>query len=116
MPREVAAEVVFLAETNTLVLGIPFSEALKTVEKEDDAPVKTDAFDDPRVSRDTLLTQYTHTNTPIKPHYPSAAKSGSQVSGFLAHLLMLLRSKWVWLPVLLFVGYRLTKDWLMRLL
>ncbi len=120
LPMDVAAEVAFLAETNTFVragessklLGIKFSEALQKTEAEDNQPLKLDAFDDPLVSRDTLankkerepefnpaaiapVPRYTRRHTPRK----------NQTTGLLALLFMLIRSKWLWVIALVAAGY-----------
>jgi len=130
LPMEVAAEVTFLAETNTLVrairwkkrLGTTFSEALKAVEMEDDAPLHVDAFDDPRVSRDTLLIGETKSQStrgaslPMGARYSGTAPATSQASGFVTLLLLPLRSKWLWVPALLFVSYQFAWPWIQTLL
>ena len=120
LPMDVAAEVAFLAETNTFVraaksaklLGVHFSEALKRIEAEDNQPLKLDAFDNPFVSRDTLadkkglepkfnpaaiapVPRYTRRHTPRK----------NQTTGLLALLFMLIRSKWLWVIALVVAGY-----------
>ncbi len=125
---EIAAEVVFLAETNTFVsainsakrLGIKFSEALKMVEAEDDQPLKFDAFDDPFVSRDTLVGkeergQFSRAAISQVPHRSQRAPAGSQITGLLALFLMLIRSKWLWTIGLVVVGYRFIWPWLQSL-
>lgn len=118
LPREIAAEVVFLAETNTLVraiqrsqkLGIRFDDALKSVEMEDDTHVKFDAFDDPRVSRDTLVRSekkhYMWATHTMGIRYSQSQPDAGQASGLFAFLLMPFRSKWFWVAVFLFVGYQ----------
>lgn len=130
LPTEVAAEITFLAETNTLVraiqrakrLGTTFDEALKAVEMEDDTTLQVDAFDDPLVSRDTLMRGETRRQAaqgarpPMGCHSSRTVPATSQASGFTTLLLMLLRSKWLWVSALLFVSYQFAWPWIQTLL
>ncbi len=119
LPMDVAAEMTFIAETNTFVrahaaakrLDIKFSEALALTEAEDSQPLKFDLFDDPFVSRDTLAGKADRERfnpaaiAPV-PRRSSHAPAKSQITGLLALLSILVRSKWLWATALVVVGYK----------
>lgn len=126
LPVDAAADVVFLAETNRIIrainlarqLGLKFEDALQRIETEDQKALKIDALDDPFVSRDTLVRRGDERRQLSRPppRKPPPEPAGSQVSGFLALLLMLVRSKWFQAIVLLILSYRLVWPWLKTLL
>lgn len=129
LPTDVAAEVTFLAETNTFVraitlakrLGIKFSEALTMAEAEDDQPLKFDIFDDPFVSRDTLANKkgrerFSSAALAPVPRHSQRAPAKNQTTGLLTFLLMLFRNKWLWVIALVAAGYHFVWPWMQSLL
>jgi hypothetical protein len=130
LPMEIAAEMVFLAETNTLVrainaaklLDIKFSEALKMIEAKDDQPLQLDVFDDPFVSRDTLARKegrerFNPAGIAPVPRYPQrGTPAKNQTVGLLALFLMLVRGGWLWVIALVAIGYYFVWPWMQPLL
>lgn len=129
LPMDVAAEMTFIAETNTFVraitaakrLSIKFSEALTMTEAEDDQPLKFDAIDDPFVSRDTLANkkereQFNSAALAPVPRYSQRAPAKHQTTGLLTLLLMLVRNKWLWVIALAIAGYHFVWPWMQSLL
>ncbi|HPB91111.1 MAG TPA: hypothetical protein PK372_07865 [Rugosibacter sp.] len=107
-PIEIAAELVFLAETNVMVrairlakrLNIPFGEACKKIEAEDSLPVKVDSFSSPTVSR-TPVTQKART---------AQEKTGSRADEPLS-LFHILTNKWLWAMIFAGASYRYLWPW-----
>ncbi|MDO8315521.1 MAG: hypothetical protein Q7T00_09820 [Rugosibacter sp.] len=130
LPMEIAAEMVFLAETNTFVraiksaklLNIKFSEALKTIEAEDNQPLKLDVFDDPFVSHDTLTDKEGRERfnpvaiAPVPRYAQQRTPAKSPTAGLLALLLMLFRNRWLWVIALAVTGYHFVWPWMQPLL
>lgn len=129
LPTDVAAEMTFLAETNTFVraitlakrLGIKFSEALTMAEAEDDQPLKFDAFDDPFVSRDTLADKAGRERfnpaaiAPVPRYSRQRTPAKNQTAGLLALLLILVRNRWLWVIALVVIGYHFVWPWMQTL-
>lgn len=128
LPKDVAAELTFLAETNTFVraitrverLGIKFSEALTMVEAEDNQPLKFDALDEPYVSRDTLVNKKERERfnsaalTPV-PRHSKRAPTKNKTTGLLTLLLMLFGNKWLWIIALVVADYHFVWPWMQTL-
>lgn len=63
LPMEVGAELLFLAKTNKIIRAIdiaraqkvPFRDAMQMVEEGDEKRLEADTFDNPMVSRDTIV-------------------------------------------------------------
>lgn len=115
LPLGVAAEVLFLAQTNKLVraidlakrTGLNLEEAFRRVDEADQKQLKIDPLDDPLVSRDTLLRDEQRQGVSRHGHAKHGRTSpANQVSGLFALLRMLLVNRWVLGPIVLALAYR----------
>jgi hypothetical protein len=110
LPIKVAAEVLFLAQTNKMIratdlakkLNVRVEEAYRLVDEGDQARLQTDAFDDPLVSRDTV-TRGNRSTAPMARR-STAPGVGSQAQGLGELLMMLVRSKWLAWSIALVLG------------
>jgi hypothetical protein len=111
LPVEVATEILFLAQLNKMIraadltrqLNIDLEEAYSLVDGGDQARLKIDALDDPLVSHDTITRSVRSTG--VSARFP-AMPAGSQAQGLGQLLLMLLRSKWLIIAVVLILGLK----------
>lgn len=120
LPAKVAAEVLFLTQTNKMVraidlakkLDIRVEDAYRLVDGSDQACLQTDALDDPLVSRDTITRGNRSVELPERysaklPKGRSAKPgAGSQAQGLGELLMMLVRSKWLALVIILVLAVR----------
>lgn len=100
LPVATGDEILFLAKINKRIRAIDLAkksnigiyEAFDTIDKGDEERLKSDAFDDPRVSRDTV----TRTRKPAAPsrRQTNAVRACGQISGGFGLLFMLVRSKY----------------------
>ncbi len=111
LPVEVATEILFLAQLNKMIraadltrqLNIDLKEAYSLVDGGDQARLKIDALDDPLVSHDTITRPVRSTGVLARN---SAMPAGSQAQGLGQLLLMLVRSKWLIIAVILILGLK----------
>ena len=112
LPMAVAGEILFLAQVNkrrrAIDLGRKLSmdadAAYNLIDEKDQARLKIDPFDDPSVSRDTVIARAERTN---RGPERTARPSGSQAQGLGELLLMLIRSKWLVGAIILVLGMKL---------
>jgi hypothetical protein len=112
LPMAVAGEILFLAQVNkrrrAIDLGRKMSMdpdvAFNLIDEKDQARLKIDPFDDPSVSRDTVIARAERTNWGPER---TARASGSQAQGLGELLLMLIRSKWLVGAIILVLGVKL---------
>ena len=110
LPIMVAAEVLFLAQTNKMIraidlakkLNLRVEEAYRLVDEGDQARLQSDAFDDPLVSRDTITRGNRAAESVARRS--SATMAGSQAQGLGELLMMLVRSKWLVWSIVLVLG------------
>jgi hypothetical protein len=110
LPLQVAAEILFLARTNKLVraidltkkLNIDFEQAYRLVDEGDQARLKSDAMDDPAVSRDTVTRPSRSAEVPARA--AAVARNGGQAQGLGELLLMLVRNKWLAWAIIAVLG------------
>jgi hypothetical protein len=99
LPVDVAAEILFLAQLNKIVraidlsvtLSIKLDEAYATVDDGDRARMRSDIFDDPVISRDTVVRSRSAGANGVQRS--AAPVLGSQISGLLDLVLMLTRNR-----------------------
>jgi hypothetical protein len=90
--------------------GLPFEVAMdpdaayKLIDEQDQSRLRIDPFDDPSVSRDTVIARAERTN---RGPERTARPSGSQAQGLGELLLMLIRSKWLVGAIILVLGMKL---------
>ncbi len=114
LPVAVATEILFLAQVNKRRRAIDRGKKLSMdpeavynlVDEEDQARLKIDAFDDPSVSRDTIISRADRVSK-MPDRRPIRASPGSQAQGLGELLLMLIRSKWLVWSIILLLGARL---------
>jgi hypothetical protein len=112
LPMAVAAEVLFLAQVNkrrrAIDLGKKLSmdpdAAYRLVDEGDQTRLRIDPFDDPSVSRDTVITRVERVDR--GPERRTANPEGSQAQGLAELLLMLIRSKWLVGAIILVFGVK----------
>jgi len=112
LPVEVAAEILFLAQTNKMLramelskkLSLHVGETYRMVDEGDQARLKIDPLDDPLVSRDTVTRGNRATAAPARCSAESGA--GDQLRGLRELLLMLIRSKWLVWAIILVLGLK----------
>jgi len=112
LPAEIAEEVLFLARANksrrALELSwresVVFAEAYRRIDEADQARLKTDPFDDPGVSHDTIIAR--PGRGPAATPAAVAPTRGNQAQGLGELLLMVTRSKWAIGAVILVLGVR----------
>jgi hypothetical protein len=78
--------------------------AFNLIDEKDQARLKIDPFDDPSVSRDTVIARADRVN---RGPERTARASGSQAQGLGELLLMLIRSKWLVGAIILVLGVKL---------
>jgi hypothetical protein len=103
LPFEVATDILFLAQINKRRRAIDLGKrmsmdpdaAYKLIDEQDQSRLRLDPFDDPSVSRDTVITRADRVAR--GPERRQARPTGSQAEGLGELLMMLLRSRWlVW--------------------
>ena len=112
LPVEVAAEILFLAQTNKMLRAMELTKKLnlrigvtyRMVDDEDQARLKIDALDDPLVSRDTITRESRATVAPARRSVRPSA--GDQAQGLGELLGMLIRSKWLVWGIILVLGLK----------
>ncbi|MBP9119028.1 MAG: hypothetical protein KBF58_13250 [Methyloversatilis sp.] len=112
LPVAVATEILFLAQVNkrrrAIDLGKKMSmdpdAAYRLIDEEDQARLRIDPFDDPSVSRDTVITRTDRGNRAPERQMPT---NGSQIQGLWELLLMMIRSKWLVGAIVLVLGVKL---------
>jgi hypothetical protein len=113
LPFEVATEILFLAQVNkrrrAIDLGRKMSmdadAAYNLIDEKDQARLKIDPFDDPSVSRDTVISRADRINR--GPDRRQAGPRGSQAQGLGELLLMLLRSRLLIWSIVLVLSVKL---------
>ena len=101
LPVAIAEELMFLAGVNKMHRAIDFaktnsiklSTALKTVDEGDQARLRSDIFDDPGVTRDTVIRQ--KKSAASRQNHAAAAPAKSQFSSAVELAVMLATSKWL---------------------
>ncbi len=113
LPMEVATEILFLAQVNkrrrAIDLGKKMSmdpdAAYRLIDEQDQTRLRIDPFDDPSVSRDTIIAR---TDRVARgPERRTSNPSGSQAQGLGELLLMLVRSKLLIWSIVLVLGLKL---------
>ena len=112
LPVAVAAEILFLAQTNKMLrameltkkLNLRVEETYRMIDEGDQARLKIDPLDDPLVSRDTITRESRATAAPARRSV--APSAGDQVQGLRELLLMLIRSKWLVWTIILVLGLK----------
>ncbi len=112
LPFEVATDILFLAQINKRRRAIDLGKrmsmdpdaAYKLIDDQDQSRLRIDPFDDPSVSRDTVIARAERTN---RGPERTARPSGSQAQGLGELLLMLIRSKWLVGAIILVLGMKL---------
>ena len=102
LPVEVAGDLLFLYQANKMrraldvarVQHFSVEEAFRRVDEADQSRKRIDPFDDPTVSRDTVITR-SHRGEYAPEREIIRHGTGSQAQGLGELLLMLVRSKWV---------------------
>ncbi len=115
LPVAVATEVLFLAQVNKRRRAIDRGKKLSMdpeavynlVDEEDQARLKIDAFDDPSVSRDTIIARSDRFIPTPDRRPPTRGNPGSQAQGLGELLLMLIRSKWLIWSIIAVLGIKL---------
>jgi hypothetical protein len=110
LPLKVAAEILFLVTTNKMVRAIDLAKRLdvrvehayRLIDEGDQARLKTDAFDDPLVSRDTVTRGHRPAEAPARR--PVKVGVGGQARGLGELLMMLVRSKLLAWAITLMLG------------
>jgi hypothetical protein len=113
LPMAVATEILFLAQVNkrrrAIDLGKKMSmdpdAAYQLVDEQDQARLRIDPFDDPSVSRDTVITRAERVSR--GPERRQVNLSGSQAQGLGELLMMLIRSKWLVGVIIAVLGLKL---------
>jgi hypothetical protein len=113
LPFEVATDILFLAQINkrrrAIDLGRKMSmdpdAAYRLIDEQDQSRLRLDPFDDPSVSRDTVITRADRVNR--GPERRQASSGGSQAQGLGELLMMLIRSKWLVWSIVLVLGFKL---------
>ena len=112
LPFEVATDILFLAQINKRRRAIDLGKrmsmdpdaAYKLIDEQDQSRLRIDPFDDPSVSRDTVITRTDRGNRAPERQMPT---NGSQIQGLWELLLMMIRSKWLVGAIVLVLGVKL---------
>jgi hypothetical protein len=114
LPVAVATEILFLAQVNKMRRAIDLGKKLsmdpgaayRMVDEEDQARLKIDPFDDPMVSRDTIVPRADRFN---QAAHKRAARPAAErpPQGLGALLLMLIRSKWLAWTIIVVLAIKL---------
>ena len=117
LPVPVAAEVVFLAGLNKMVRAMTMSErtgealaaCLTHIDAIDDEHARADKWDDPLVSRDTVVRQRDGKNR--RGAAKVTPESGGQLRAALALVVLFMSNKWVIGTVVLMLTLKLLLSW-----
>lgn len=113
LPFEVATDILFLAQINKRRRAIDLGKrmsmdpdaAYRLIDEQDQSKLRIDAFDDPSVSRDTVITRADRVKR--GPDRRQAGPRGSQAEGLGELLMMLIRSRLLLWSIILVLSLKL---------